>query len=189
MGCERGVAKTLVLAMSYGAGPDKVARTLRLNGYPTTAGAAKRLIGKLQENYAVYFAWRERVIAESKRTGSVSTIDGRLRRLQFTGASSAASWKDPSAPGRQAANAIVQGSAADIVRRVMITTDKMFPQLTLLAQVHDELVWEYDPSVYTPDLKALERWVLRIAERGLTVPLAFEPHTGTSWYRAKEGIA
>lgn len=189
VGCSRGVAKTLVLAMSYGAGADKVARTLRLNGYPTTAQAAANLIKKLQAEYTVYFAWREKVIAESRRTGSVSTIDGRLRRLQFQQTrGDAGAWKDPSAPGRQAANAIVQGSAADVVRRVMLHTTRMFPQLTLLAQVHDELVWEYDPATYTPDLNHLEKWVLGIAQRGISVPLVFEPHTGSSWYRAKEGI-
>ena len=171
--------------MSYGAGPEKVAKTLRLNGHRATTASAKKLIDKLQSNYHVYFEWRERVIAESKRTGSVQTIDGRLRRLQFT--NGGATWKDPSAPGRQAANAIVQGSAADIVRRVMLHTTRMFPNLQLLAQVHDELVWEYDPA-NPPSLGALEGWVLRIAERGLTVPLVFEPHIGTSWYRAKEGI-
>ena len=83
---------------------------------------------------------------------------------------------------------MVQGSAADIVRRVMLHTSKMFPELRLLAQVHDELVWEYDPATYTPPLDRLEQWVLKIAERGLTVPLVFKPHQGSSWYRAKEGI-
>jgi DNA polymerase-1 len=185
--CTRDVAKTLVLAMSYGAGAEKVAKTLRLNGHAFSTQQAKQLITDLQKAYGVYFAWREKVIAESRRTGSVSTIDGRLRRLQF-GSDSAAAWKDPSAPGRQAANAIVQGSAADVVRRVMLHTTRMFPELKLLAQVHDELVWEYDPAHYTPDLQHLEKWVLGIAQRGISVPLVFKPHMGTSWYRAKEGI-
>lgn len=187
VGCSRSVAKTLVLAMSYGAGPDKVAQTLRLNGHPATATEAKKLLKRLQSEYVVYFAWRESVIAKSKTVGHVKTIDGRLRRLAFNDTRNAA-WKDPSAPGRQAANAIVQGSAADIVRRVMLHTSRMFPKLKLLAQVHDELVWEYDPADGAPDLAALEKWVLKIAGRGLTVPLVFEPHVGTSWYRAKEGI-
>jgi DNA polymerase-1 len=187
VGCARGVAKTLVLAMSYGAGPDKVASTLRLNGYSTVTGAeARRLLNGLKQEFQVYFNWREWVIASSKNRGYVETIDGRRRRLDMS-MGNAGLWKDPAAPGRQAANAVVQGSAADIVRRVMLHTTRRFPDLRLLAQVHDELVWEYDPAQGTPDLAALEKWVLQIAERGLSVPLVFEPHMGDNWYTAKEG--
>lgn len=183
---SRGEAKTLVLAMSYGAGADKVASTMRLNGHSMTAGAARGLLKDLQKAYRVYFTWRDGVIAQAARVGYVETIDGRKRRLEQTGG---AAWKrDASRGGRQAANAVVQGSAADIVRRVMLHTDKMFPSLKMLAQVHDELVWEYDPADGPPNLAHLETWVLRIAERGLSVPLVFEPHMGTSWYHAKEGI-
>lgn len=186
VGCTRAVAKTLVLAMSYGAGAEKVASTLRLNG---SAGATKSkaaaLLTRMQTEFHDYFLWREKVIARSKTDGYVSTIDGRRRRLDPT--TNSFSWKDPAAPGRQAANAVVQGSAADIVRRVMLHTTKMFPELRLLAQVHDELVWEYDPPLASDLLTRLQKWVLQIANRGVSVPLVFEPHAGPNWYKAKEG--
>lgn len=185
VGCTRTVAKTLVLAMSYGAGPEKVASTLRLNGLVgATKGTAVSLLKKMNAEFGIYFQWREQVIADSKRAGFVSTIDGRRRRLD---PNQAYTWKDPAAPGRQAANAVVQGSAADIVRRVMLHTTKMFPELRLLAQVHDELVWEYDPPLASDLLPRLQSWVLKIANRGVSVPLVFEPHAGPNWYKAKEG--
>jgi DNA polymerase I-like protein with 3'-5' exonuclease and polymerase domains len=188
--CPREVAKTLVLAMSYGAGPQKVAQTLRLNGHPMTTGNAASLLARLQNHYVTYFAWREGVINLSKTMGYVQTIDGRLRRLNHTDTKNASVWKDPSAPGRQAANAVVQGSAADIVRRVMLHTTKMFPNLHLLAQVHDELVFGVDDATFgDPQLLIdLEKWVLQIAQRGVSVPLVFKPHYGTSWLQAKEGL-
>ncbi len=184
--CTRDVAKTLMLAMSYGAGAGKIAETLTVNGYSVTPSAVQGMLKRLQAQFSVYFNWREKVIAESKRTGHVSTMDGRKRRLH-TKEAAVNAWKDPSAAGRQAANAVVQGSAADIVRRVMLHCEKMFPELRLLAQVHDELIWEYDPA-NPPDLQKLEKWVLQFASRGVSVPLEFTPHIGTSWYRAKEGI-
>lgn len=186
VGCSRDVAKTLVLAMSYGAGAEKLASTLRLNGYAAaTKSEAASLIQRMQTEFHGYFLWREKVIAQSKTNGYVSTIDGRRRRLDP--ATNSFTWKDPAAPGRQAANAVVQGSAADIVRRVMLHTTKMFPELRLLAQVHDELVWEYDPPLASDLLPRLQKWVLQIANRGVSVPLVFEPHAGPNWYKAKEG--
>jgi DNA polymerase I-like protein with 3'-5' exonuclease and polymerase domains len=187
VGCTRDVAKVLVLAMGYGAGAEKVAGILTINGYPTRLGDAQRLLKKLREEYIVYFAWREETILMSKTAGYVETLDGRKRRLSGTRDLGHAFWKDPSAPGRQAANAVVQGSAADVVRRVMLHTDKLFPDLRLLAQVHDELVWEYDPPLPPGELDRLEKWVTRVAQRGVSVPLLFEPHLGPNWYDAKSG--
>ena len=188
VGCTRTSAKTLVLAMSYGAGPKKVAQTLRLNGYPGASDkVATDLLRDLHAKFPHYFLWREAIIADWQRVGYIKTIDGRMRRQGID--QSAGGWKDPSAPGRQAANAIVQGSAADVVRRVMLTTTKMFPQLTLLAQIHDELVYEVaDSSFGDPKLLSdLNRWVLKVAQRGISVPLVFDAHYGTSWLEAKEG--
>jgi DNA polymerase I-like protein with 3'-5' exonuclease and polymerase domains len=68
----------------------------------------------------------------------------------------------------------------------MLNTTKLFPQLTLLAQVHDELVFEYDPATYTPDLARLQQWVESFAGVGVSVPLVFEPHIGGSWREAKQ---
>lgn len=187
VGCTRDVAKVLVLAMGYGAGAEKVAGILTINGYPTRMGEAQRLLKKLREEYIVYFAWRESTILSSKTAGYVETLDGRKRRLTGTRDTGHAFWKDPSAPGRQAANAVVQGSAADVVRRVMLHTDKLFPNLRLLAQVHDELVWEYEPPLPPGELDRLERWVTRVAQRGVSVPLLFKPHVGPNWYDAKSG--
>ncbi len=94
---------------------------------------------------------------------------------------------------RQAVNAIIQGSAADIVRRAMLLSRQFEGPIRLLAQVHDELIWEH----FYPDYEdtfpiaaaALERVKLlkvlkHVAENpgyDLTVPLVFEPSFCTSW--------
>jgi DNA polymerase I-like protein with 3'-5' exonuclease and polymerase domains len=63
-----------------------------------------------------------------------------------------------------------------------------FAELTMLAQVHDELVWEAWDSLVTPGLLedlqlAGETW----HGFDLRVPLVFEPHAGPTWAAAKGG--
>lgn len=183
VGCDRPTAKVLILAMGYGAGAQKVMEILTTYGIPCTLTYAKALLRKTENAYATYFQWRETTIKQAGRRGFVSTLDGRKRRIL---PAAAQGWRaDFGRSDRQAANAVIQGSAADVVRRVMIHTGKMYPQLTLLAQVHDELVYEYDPAQYTPDLARMQKWVESFAGVGVTVPLKFEPHTGGSWKEAK----
>lgn len=183
VGCDRPTAKVLVLAMGYGAGAQKLQQTLAMSGIHLSLNQVRHFLQELKREFSTYFQWREERIRESQRTGQVTTLDGRKRRIE----TNAFSWRgqQQGRSDRQAANAIIQGSAADVVRRVMLYTSKMYPNLKMLAQVHDELVWEYDPS-NPPDLGRLQQWVESFAGRGLTVPLVFEPHFGKSWKEAKQ---
>jgi DNA polymerase I-like protein with 3'-5' exonuclease and polymerase domains len=188
VGCPRQVAKTLVLAMGYGAGAAKLTQVLITQGFEQEAAMTPKMLAELKNHYWVYFEWREKAIARAATDGYVSTLDGRKRRIELSRGGSTWTWKDRGQGERQAANAIVQGSAADVVRRVMLHVTRMFPELRLLAQVHDELLWEYQPPLKPGELERLEQWVLRFAQPGVSVPLVFTPHAGSSWYRAKEGI-
>lgn len=190
---SRQMMKTYVLAMGYGAGVKKLTELLRLNGFPSAQpGETARVLAKLRETYDVYFQWRAQTIATAGVSGYVTTLDGRKRRIEaftpwhrgFTSWSGFQPWKAHTE--RQAANAVIQGSAADIVTRVMLHCSKMFPDLRMLAQVHDEIVWEYDPA-RPPDLARVETKVLGLAQRGVSVPLVFEPHFGRTWREAKDG--
>jgi DNA polymerase I-like protein with 3'-5' exonuclease and polymerase domains len=187
---ERGIAKTLVLAMGYGAAYRKVAQILTINGFPTTPETAKDYLAELHALYATFFSWRQAVITRVKlpSRGYVQTLSGRHRRLKaaFT---DRRNWKNIGYGERQAVNAIVQGSAGDIVARVMVRGNWQHEQL-LLAQVHDELVWEWTSHV-DPSPQQLE-YIQHVGQTAhgfaLNVPLKFEPHFGPSWFAAKEGI-
>lgn len=190
---ERGIAKTLVLAMGYGAAYRKVAQILTINGFPTTPEVAKDYLAELHALYGTFFAWRQAVITRVKlpSRGYVQTLSGRHRRLKaaFT---DRRNWKNIGYGERQAVNAIVQGSAGDIVARAMLATTREFPHLTLLAQVHDELVWEAPVWADSIDWELTLDEIRHVAETAhgfdLNVPLKFEPHFGPSWFAAKEGI-
>lgn len=192
-GEERGIGKTLNFAMGYGAGPKKVAQVLSLAGYPTTKEVAVGYLAEMSRHYRGFFAWKKHVMEKAKRTGNVATIGGTRRRLR-SAFKDTANWKLVGYGERQAVNAIIQGSAADIIRKVMVATDQQFAELELLAQVHDELVWEAYPQLIDgsdegigdtlPELqRAAERW----HGFDLKVPLKFEPHVGHTWASAKSG--
>lgn len=186
VGCDRATAKVLTLAMGYGAGPDKVWLLLRKAGLQHSKADASLLLNEMKALYGDYFRWRERTIQHARNHGWVETLDGRKRRINVLGTGGPkVGWKEAAAGDRQAANAVIQGSAADVVRRVMLRVNALFPQLHLLGQVHDELLFEYDPQTYTPDLARLQHWVESVANTGLTVPLVFEPHRGANWHEAK----
>lgn len=186
---HRTICKVLVLAMGYGAGDKKVGAILTVNGTPTDVETGAAYVAELRGLYVVFFEWREAVIARVKRTGYVQTIGGRHRRLkaQFV---DRRNWKNIGYGERQAVNAIIQGSAADVVRRTMVHTnaDPRLMHFRLLAQVHDELIWQVDrDQVRDEDLKLI-KWH---GEQGhgydLSVPLGFDPQLGESWHEGKEG--
>jgi DNA polymerase I-like protein with 3'-5' exonuclease and polymerase domains len=187
---ERGIAKVLVLALGYGAGHKKVAQILTINGFPTDEFTADGYLREMQAYYNRFFAWREHTIRKVHARGYVETIGGRHRRLKRA-FKDRKNWKAIGYGERQAVNAIIQGSAGDIVRRVMVNGADIFRyyDLTLLAQVHDELVWEVHPA--NVGNEALLRDLANTGERlhgfDLRCPLKFEPHFGESWYAAKEG--
>ena len=183
---RRGIAKTYVLALGYGAGAKKLQQILTINGYSLSLYEVERHLAQLRIGLERLFRWREATIREAKRTGYVTTLAGQHRRLaaQFK----QTTWKARGYGERQSVNARIQGSAGDIVRRGMLEAERRFPQAKLLAQVHDETVAE----VALVDVAGLNLPEYgRVYETGhgfnLSVPLVFEANFGDNWYAAKEG--
>lgn len=183
---ERGIGKTINFAIGYGAGAKKVAQVLSLAGYATTKDVAAGYLAEVQGFYRVFYRWKQGVMERAKRKGSVSTIGGQRRRLKST-FKDTANWKLTGYGERQAVNAVIQGSAADIIRRAMVALEDYSDQACMIAQVHDELVFERAARY---DERTLAK-IQSIGEKGhkfdLKVPLLFEPHVGNSWASAKTG--
>lgn len=186
---HRTICKTLVLAMGYGAGDKKVGSILTINGMPTDVVTGAAYVAALRDTYPVFFEWREQVIARVHQTGYVQTLGGRHRRLkaQFV---DRRNWKNVGYGERQAVNAIIQGSAADIVRRTMVHCNKAeeLRAFLLLAQVHDELLWEVKEADATQEALDFIKWQGEVGHGyELRVPLVFDPELGASWHESKEG--
>ena len=88
---------------------------------------------------------------------------------------------------RMATNAVIQGTAADIIKRAMVRIDaalrqKTAPVASMILQVHDELVFEVDPR----DVDALRQEVAASMQEvaQLCVPVEVHVGTGASWLAA-----
>jgi len=184
---KRDIGKTLNYAIGYGAGAKRIAQTLSLAGYPTDQATAKEYLDIIQGFYGRLYRWKAKEEWNAKQTGYINTIGGRARRLGGS-LQGVASWKQLQYGLRQTTNAKVQGSAADILRRVMLKADREFPELPMLAQIHDELLWEW--SGRPPSAERL-RELQNVCERGhgfdLSVPLVFEPVVCSDWSQKGEG--
>lgn len=82
---------------------------------------------------------------------------------------------------RQAVNAVIQGTAADIVKKAMIEIDMRLrgTSATLLLQIHDELIYEVDEPEAEHTLAVIKDCMEKVAK--LDVPLPVSLKMGKSW--------
>ena len=125
----------------------------------------------------------ENVVAKGREHGYVTTIFGRKRFLRnITSNNAIMRGLDE----RNAINAPLQGSAADIIKIAMISIAEEIKKRGLKSkmtlQVHDELVFD----VLKPELDEVKQLVIENMENAakLAVPLIAEAGTGTNWLNA-----
>ena len=125
--------------------------------------------------------------AECRQNGYVTTIFG--RKCHYPAIAS----KNPSeraAVERQAINAPIQGSAADIIRRAMVRMDAALREAALsarmLLQVHDELVFEAPEEEVETSIPVIRRVMERATEPALrlSVPLQVDARAASNWEEA-----
>jgi DNA polymerase-1 len=180
---KRKMSKPLFLGDQYGAGFKKLTMLLRLNGFDVTPDEVKRFQSKMHAYFGTLTAYKEDVVREAHKRGHVATLDGHRRRLAVSLRDR--SWKNRGYGERQAVNAVVQGSAGDVVRRCMVRAHEEFPMLKMLAQVHDEVLWEPEPEYeqsYIESILPDLQYVMEVGhEFNLSVPLKFEPVLANTW--------
>ena len=132
-------------------------------------------------------AYMERIKTDCRRTGYVETIFG--RKCFISGIRDANPARRAGAE-RQAINAPLQGSAADIIKRAMGRIPAALARAGLkarmLLQVHDELLFEV-PEAEADDTARVVKGVMEGAcapRCELSVPLVVETGKGTNWDEA-----
>lgn len=176
MGVDRKAGKVLVLAMAYGVGPDKIARSI---GCSLTE--AKTLLNDFSSKFSSVNRYRLKVIGTTRARKYVTTLMGRRRYIPDIDSKD---FGFKASAERQAFNTRIQGSAADIMKLAMVRAHKMIPQGSfLLLTVHDELV------TLTPDSLVDEtESAIREAMEGiqvLDVPLIADVTVVERWGEAK----
>lgn len=144
---------------------------------------AKELIEGYFKTYPHIRKFIEEATERARKEGYVSTIMGRKRYLPDINSRNATvrSYAE-----RNAVNAPIQGSAADIIKIAMIRVHREMSRLGLkskmILQVHDELVFNVHPD----ELPLLKEIVIREMSGAFTgaVPLDVSAGTGTDWLAA-----
>lgn len=175
----RARAKTINFATIYGQGAHALSRQLRISN-----AEAKAFIETYFERFAGVKAFLERCIVDAKQQGYVETL---FRRRRYIPELKERNFNIRAFGERVAANAPIQGSAADLIKIAMIRVHAALAAERLasrmLLQVHDELVFELPPE----EEGALRALVKREMEgaASLDVPLLVEMGLGSDWVSAK----
>jgi len=174
---QRRSAKAINFGLIYGMSAFGLAKQL---GIPRNAA---------QEYIDLYFArypgvkrYMEETRAQAKAQGYVETVFGRRLYLPDI---NARNKQFQQAAERAAINAPMQGTAADIIKRAMISVDRMCTAdsgARIIMQVHDELVLEVERSKVAGVTEAVQRHMMAAAD--LRVPLKVDVGTGSNWDEA-----
>ena len=175
-------AKAINFGIIYGISAFGLARQLSI-----PQGEARDYIAAYFERFPGIRNYMDEMKAQARDAGFVETLFG--RRLYINGLKSS----NPAMRGfaeRQAINAPIQGSAADIIKRAMArlpdALSKANLSATMLLQVHDELIFEV-PEAEADASVALITGVMEQAHKpvlALDVPLIAEAGIADSWSEA-----
>ncbi|MBP1626906.1 MAG: polymerase [Holophagaceae bacterium] len=179
---QRSAAKAVNFGLLYGQGAFALAGSLGIS-----LKEAKAFIDRYFERMPKVAHWIEGTKEEALKEGLVRTHWGRIRRIPEL---EAASQNLKAAGLREAVNTVVQGTAADLMRRAMVRLHRSLQaeglQARLLLQVHDELLVECPPGEVEKASQLLQEAMEGADDLGpLGVRLAAEVRSGKSWLECK----
>jgi DNA polymerase I len=174
---QRRSAKAVNFGLIYGMSAFGLAKQL---GIPR--GAAQEYIDLYFARYPGVKRYMEETRAQAKAQGFVETVYGRRLYLPDI---NARNKQFQQAAERAAINAPMQGTAADIIKRAMISVDAWCTGTggaRLIMQVHDELVLEVEQSRAAEVEEAVRAHMVGAAS--LRVPLKVDVGQGANWDQA-----
>ncbi len=174
----RAKAKTANFGIIYGISAFGLSQRLNI-----PREEARQLIEGYFRSYPRVKEYMDRCIRDARERGYVETIFGRKRFLPDINSRNGMVRGNAE---RNAINAPIQGSAADIIKMAMISIHEQFERRKLkskmILQVHDELVFD----VFKPELQVVRELVVEAMQSvvSLSVPLIVDSGTGNNWLEA-----
>ena len=172
---QRRIAKAVNFGVIYGQSPYGLAAALGIE-----KDVAAKFISDYFTKYAGVSQFIDQTLVSCLSTGYAKTILGRRRAIEGIRARRS---RNLNMPERTAVNTVIQGSAADLIKRAMIQIKsrlrvEQYPARMLL-QIHDELVFE----VPEQDVRSLVELVRHEMEHAMTldVPLVVDVAVGDNW--------
>ena len=173
---QRRMAKSVNFGLFYGMSDFGLAQRLEIS-----RAEAKEITTAYFARFPDVREYIERTIAEGRRNGYVSTILGRRRYMPGL---VSGNYMLRAAAEREATNAPLQGSAADLMKLAMVRIDRALEEsgfdATMLLQIHDELIFEVRNSALS-EVASLVRGHMEGAI-ALSVPLEVTLKSARNWY-------
>ncbi|MGB4860300.1 MAG: DNA polymerase I [Dokdonella sp.] len=175
---QRRAAKAINFGLMYGMGPFGLARQLNVS-----RGEAQDYIATYFHRYPGVRDFMDRIREQAHRDGYVETLFGRRLYLDYI---SSRNQNQRAGAERAAINAPMQGTAADIIKRAMLSVDDWLhgreADARMLLQVHDELVFEVRADIVTDIVAGIRERMTSAAT--LDVPLVVDIGIGDNWDEA-----
>ena len=173
---QRRIAKSVNFGLLYGMSDFGLAQRLEIE-----RGEARAMTEAYFARFPDVRGWIERNLEFGREHGYVETMLGRRRYMPDL---RSRNYGLRAAAEREATNAPMQGSAADLMKLAMVRIDAAVRasgrDAAMLLQIHDELIFE----IASPDVDAVAALVKDEMERAivLSVPLQVTLKVGRSWY-------
>jgi DNA polymerase I-like protein with 3'-5' exonuclease and polymerase domains len=183
MGVDRKAGKVLVLAISYGVGPDKIASSI---GCSVTE--ARKLLKDFEAKFSSIAKYKAKVVRLAKQSGNVPFVETLFGRRRYIPDLKSNDVGFLARAERQAFNTVIQGSAADIMKLAIVRAHSCFvdePDINVILTVHDELVTIAPEDRAEEVLRAIKESMEGIKLKEITVPLIAEAHIVDKWGEAK----
>lgn len=183
MGVDRKAGKVLVLAISYGVGPDKIAASIGC-----TLKEAKDLLNRFEERFSSIAKYKAKVIRDAKQAGNVPFVETMFGRRRYIPELKAKEYSLLGRAERQAFNTMIQGSAADLMKLALVRAHSCFinePDVNVILTVHDELVTITPEDKAEQVAEAIRESMEGIALPQITVPLIADVKIVDKWGEAK----
>jgi DNA polymerase-1 len=183
MGVDRKAGKVLVLAISYGVGPDKIATSIGC-----TVKEAKDLLNRFEKEFSSIAKYKAKVVRMAKQSGPIPYVETIFGRRRYIPDLLSKEMGLLARAERQAFNTMIQGSAADIMKLALVRAHSCFtdePDINVILTVHDELVTIAPEDRAQEVADAIRSSMEGIKLKEINVPLIAEVNIVDKWGQAK----
>lgn len=177
----RSAGKLLILAMSYGVGPDTIAAGLGIS-----SSKAKQLLRDFETSSPELVRLKKRTVEEASRRRPVPYSTTVLGRRRFLPDLLSSEFAQRGRGERQAFNHLIQGTASDAMKIALIRIHRTLPERSrLLLTVHDEVVVLAPLEEVDEAAQAVKDGMEGVKLPRITVPLQAEVKIVDKWGDAK----
>jgi DNA polymerase-1 len=176
---QRRMAKSVNFGLLYGMSDFGLAQRLEIE-----RGQARAITEAYFARFPGVRGYIDRCLEEGRERGYVQTLLGRRRYMPDLRAKNFALR---AAAEREATNAPLQGSAADLMKLAMVRIDRRLAEygtgVTMVLQIHDELIFEVERSLLSEAAAAIKTEMEHALD--LSVPLEATLKSGANWYEVE----